>query len=349
MSGVRALALTLFVGALAGAPSPALAAGTGMAPLRATRLLEPARPFHDSILRRLPAGTRQTGADPEGTYTTSDGIAVRIVFTGLAAPDAVAGQSTADFLDALLHGPELGTLTVDLGSYSTIQRTCGIAALACYVPSRRSLFMPTDLPPGVTVPLEQILAHEYGHHVAASRSNAPWSADEWGPKRWSTYVGVCPHTFAGEMFPGDEGAAYDLNPGEGWAESFRLANSIRIGAWPDIGWPIVDEVFRPNQTALDLVAKDVLAPWTAPAAHQVSVSLKQGQLRRLRIATPLDGTATATVAGPAGARIAFAGGRGSRQSANGRSAATTVCGRRTTTVTLRAKRTGRFVLTYSTP
>jgi hypothetical protein len=162
-------------------------------------------------------------------------------------------------------------------------------------------------------------------------------------------MGVCPHTVSGEMFPGDEGAAYDLNPGEGWAESFRLANSLRLGAWPDIGWPIVDDVFKPDATALALVEQDVLEPWTAPVSHKVSVSLKRGEGRRLRIATPLDGTATASVAGPPGIRVAFAGGRGARQSASGRTASTTVCGGRVTSVTLKAKRAGRFVLTYSNP
>src|SRR5205814_2710967 len=104
----------------------------------------------------------------------------------------------------------------------------------------------------------------------------------------------------GDMFPGDEGAAYELNPGEGWAEAFRLANSLRVGTWPDIGWPIVDDVFRPNATALDLVAQDVLTPWTAPAPREVGGVLRRGEVRRVRIATPLDGTATATGTGPAG-------------------------------------------------
>jgi hypothetical protein len=348
MTSVRALALA-FLAVLAFAPGSALAASTGMPPLRTSRLLEPVRPFRDSILRHAPLREQRSGADAEGTYTTADGIAVRVVFAGLAVPDALAGQSTADFLDTLLHGPELGTLTVDLAPFATVQRTCGIAALACYFPSREMLFIPTALPPGIEVPLEQILAHEYGHHVSASRSNPPWRAVDWGPKRWATYMGVCPHTLSGEMFPGDEGAAYELNPGEGWAESFRLANSLRIGTWPDIGWPIVDDVFKPNATALALVEQDVLAPWTAPVSRKVSVSLKRGQSRRLRIGSALDGTATASVTGPAGIRIAFAGGRGSRQSASGRSASTTVCGGRVTNVTLNAKRAGRFLLTYSVP
>jgi hypothetical protein len=348
MTAVRRLLLVL--GAALAFPAGAVAAGTGMAPLTTARLLQPARPFHDSILRHAPARTLQGQGDPEGTYPTSDGMTVHVVFSGLSAPDAVAGQSTADFLDALLHGPELSTITVDLAPFATIEDTCGFQALACYFPIRETLFVPTALPASVgDIPLEQILAHEYGHHVAASRSNPPWSAVDWGPKRWASYMNVCAHTFSGEMFPGDEGAAYELNPGEGWAEAFRFANSQRIGTWRDIGWPIVDDVFRPDATAVGLVAQDVLAPWAQPAARQVSGRLRKGKAQRVRISTPLDGGATARATGPAGIRVAFENGRRKRQSADGRTATVTVCGARTTTVTLSARKAGRFVLRYSVP
>ena len=74
MSLVPRLLLALLA-ALACVPS-ALAAGTGMAPLRPTKLLEPARPFHDSILRRAPERSAQARDDAEGTYTTADGATV---------------------------------------------------------------------------------------------------------------------------------------------------------------------------------------------------------------------------------------------------------------------------------
>ena len=100
---------------------------------------------------------------------------------------------------------------------------------------------------------------------------------------------------------------------------------------------------------LALVAQDVLSPWAQPASKKVSVALKRGRTRKLRISTRLDGNVTASVAGPAGVKVAFASGRGKRQSADGRSASATVCGGRATTLTLRAPRAGRFTLTYSTP
>ena len=45
-----------------------------------------------------------------------------------------------------------------------------------------------------------VAAHEYGHHVAANRSNAPWPAIDWGTKRWASEVGVCSRVSAGRRF-----------------------------------------------------------------------------------------------------------------------------------------------------
>ena len=35
-------------------------------------------------------------------------------------------------------------------------------------------------------PAKEIAAHEYGHHVANNRNDAPWSAVDYGAKRWSS-------------------------------------------------------------------------------------------------------------------------------------------------------------------
>src|SRR5438034_7045369 len=82
--------------------------------------------------------------------------------------------------------------------------------------------------PGVELPdgtsKETVLVHELGHNVAANRDNAPWSAVDWGTKRWATYMNVCARHDAGTAFPGDEADHYLLNPGEAFAETYRLLN-----------------------------------------------------------------------------------------------------------------------------
>jgi hypothetical protein len=346
MKVASSLIVTALVAALAAAPSGS-AAGTRRA-LEPAGLLGPSRPFHDTVLPRKPSSARGL-YDSGGVYRTQDGTAVRIVVSSSYPANPTADQSIADFLGFLLHGPELEQLTVYVGTFSETQLVCGLEALACYVPGRSSLFIPGEVPEGVGVPIEQILAHEYGHHVAAYRSNPPWYAGTWGPKRWADYEGVCRHALDGEMFPGDESAHYTLNPGEGWAETYRLANAQRAGSWLDIGWPIVDDIFLHDATALGIVSTDVLQPWTAPTAHRIRGRLKKGQFRKLRIATPLDGTATATVQAKGRALTAFFDASGRQISRGGRSATTTICGQASLWIGVQATRAGAFTLTYSTP
>ena len=69
---------------------------------------------------------------------------------------------------------------------------------------------------------QEVVRHEYGHHVAANRLNPPWSAADWGPKTWATDQGICALAAAGTAFPGNESDHYELNPGEAWAESYRI-------------------------------------------------------------------------------------------------------------------------------
>ena len=75
-----------------------------------------------------------------------------------------------------------------------------------------------------------MITHEYGHHIAAHRSNAPLAALDFGPKRWSSYELVCSNTIDGKLAPGDEGDNYLSNPGEAWAEAYaRLV--FPLEAW----------------------------------------------------------------------------------------------------------------------
>ena len=92
--------------------------------------------------------------------------------------------------------------------------------LACYGANDKTMILPGDQPAGSDVSVNYVIAHEYGHHIAANRSNAPLAALDFGPKRWSSYELVCKNTIDGRLAPGDEGTNYLSNPGEAWAEAY---------------------------------------------------------------------------------------------------------------------------------
>ena len=92
---------------------------------------------------------------------------------------------------------------------------------------------------------EEVARHEYGHHIALNRSNAPWPAFDWGPKRWATAAHICPRVRWNTAYPGDESLLYKLNPGEAFAEAYRVLVDMLLGeAHP--AWPLVDPSFYPD-------------------------------------------------------------------------------------------------------
>jgi hypothetical protein len=286
-------------------------------------------------------------ADTGGVYTTADGTPIRITISASYQPDQVAPQAIADFFGSLLHGPELGQIVVNVRTLDETKAVCGVEALACYDSRDHSLYVPGEDPQGVA--LEQILAHEYGHHVAESRSNAPWPAFALGPKYWASYENVCKKAVAHQVYPGDEGDHYKLNPGEGWAETYRVLNARRVGTWPDIGWPIVDPLFAPDDLALAAAERDVLHPWTAPTVKKtIRGKLRRREFRRWLVQPTLDGPATVVLkGGGTGARTAFFNSLSRQVSPGARRSSMTVCGDRALQVAVQG--TGAFTLTYTLP
>src|SRR5436190_15234782 len=138
-----------------------------------------------------------------GQYTTSAGELVTIYASNSYPVDATLGQRWANFLASLLHGSELSTVTVLLSTPSQISSTCGTDALACYSPRGALLYAPGE-DPSSDLSAEAVITHEYGHHVAANRLNAPWDALDWGPKRWASTIQVCARAKKGELAPGAE-------------------------------------------------------------------------------------------------------------------------------------------------
>jgi hypothetical protein len=241
------------------------------------------------------ASSRATHAWRTGTFTTSTGEQVRVEVSDAYGPDAVSGQSWADFFAGLVHGPELAALTARIAPPAEVAAVCGDQALGCY--SGGLLVIPGE-PFGGVAP-EEIARHEYGHHVAASRLNPPWAAFSWGPKRWSTAARICARTSAGTAFPNDY-SHYALAPGEAFAEAYRVLNDRRAGIL-SLTWSIVDDSFLPDDATLAAVEADVTTPWLAPAVTVFQGRFAGGNRRWLRsLETPLDGVLSVALTLPRG-------------------------------------------------
>lgn len=269
-------------------------------------------------------------------------------------PDETVAQQWADFFDTLVHGPELATLDAYLLTLSQVQAVCGQGALACY--GRNEIIAPAE-DPAFDLSAESVVAHEYGHHVAAHRVNVPWEAIDYGTKRWATYENVCSKTRKGVYYPGDESEEhYFYNPGEGFAEAYRLLNERKLGL-SEAPWDIVTNALYPDDNALTLLEQDVTAPWTKNTALTRSGSVSaSAKSRAFVISTPLDGRLTVRltssaakakfrldVLSPNAKSIAGASGKN-------KTVSTTICGDRALRVRVnRVSGAGHFKLSISRP
>ena len=121
-------------------------------------------------------------------------------------------------------------------------------------------------------------------------------------KRWSSYENICAKAVAGTASPGDEGAAYSQNPGEAFAESYRVLALTAIGATPS-SWDIVGQSFYPDATALQLLQQDITTPWTGPTLRHVHGTFGYGSTRTIGVQTTLDGNLVARLHAPSKARF----------------------------------------------
>jgi hypothetical protein len=201
------------------------------------------------------------------------------------------------------------------------------------------------------VSAESVLTHEYGHHIAANRSNAPWPALDWGAKRWATAMNICALSKAHVVFPGDESLLYRLNPGEGFAETYRGFTERTEGH--HVGpWGVLDTTLYPGGDAIPAIVADVLNPWTGnqTKSFRGRFTAHGPSVKTFTFKSRFDGTFTASATSHARVRIAIlnwhtvvARGRGS--------AHTTLCGglRERTVQVIRTRGNGTFTLTVSLP
>jgi hypothetical protein len=231
-----------------------------------------------------------------GLTTSSTGEEVW-VFVSDALP-LETPEKWAEFVAKLTHGDELEHVTVRIAALTEIHDLCGAQALGCYgfdeILSLGEVGVASATP-------EEVVRHEYGHHVAFSRVNTPWRAVDWGPKQWASVAGICARVSRGEAFPGDGGRNYSRNPGEAWAETYRLMDERKNGI-TTATWPIISQAFFPDEAALQAAERDVLQPWTAgtTSSFQRTFGKRTKKVWWIPLQTPLDGELKLTATVPNG-------------------------------------------------
>ena len=273
-----------------------------------------------------------------GTYVTANGASVNVRVSEAYADADARGQRWAEFFSLLPHGDELPRLQITILTGDELSGTCGDHALGCYRPGELAF---TDEVLGGVAP-EEVARHEYGHHVAANRISPPWRALDWGPKRWASAAGICADVKNGKAFPGDEGDHYSENPGEVWAETYRIMAERAAGISSAL-WSIVAGRYFPDDAALAAAQADVLDPWTTGSTVTLKGRFVKGQKKiwQRQVTTRLDGTIVVKLVMPAGARndvTLFAPdgrtvlGRWTSFTTRTKTISTTVCGQRSVIV-----------------
>jgi hypothetical protein len=221
-----------------------------------------------------------------GLTVARTGESVNLYVSAALSPDLGTPQTWADFLAGLLHGAELSALTAYIATFDEMQDVCGDGALGCYSGNRMVSIGETMY--GITA--AEVVRHEYGHHIALHRVNSPWQAISWGPKNWASTQDVCQRAAERTAYPGDEGDHYSLNPGEAWAETYRLLDEKKAGATGS-GWEIIDSTFYPDEVALQAAERDVLQPWTVgrTTVFRRSFTARAKRVWLNELSTPLDG------------------------------------------------------------
>jgi hypothetical protein len=347
-SGRRGLALLVVTAAALAVGSASPAADRGVEKhLSAAGLGQGLRPVRSRVItgkvfRRL---ALQPGAWG-GTYTAKSGTRVTVYSSPSYPVDQTVNQAAADFIDSLVHGPEISTVKFYFAPSSEVGALCGNAeADGCYFSSTGDIISIGEDTPWSTV--EEVVTHEYGHHIANNRNNQPWPAVAYGTKRWATYEGICAKEAAGVAFPGDEGDHYRQNPGEAFAESYLHLNEVKHGV-PETPWAY-DPMFTPNAQSLAAIEQDVVSPWKDDVLRSMSGRFsRRGQRKTITFRTPLDGVFAAELHGPRGSSLRLSGPPLVKR-LSPRLSGALVCGQRTVTASLTAGGAGRFTAVTATP
>lgn len=332
--------------------APAQAHRLKLQPLRpnaaeSVRLFNPQVPdrIRSTPLNKRAAHSAQSSSDST-SFRTQDGTTIPVAVSSAYTPDPTVEQGYVTFLGGLIHGTELGKISIYIATPGQIENTfCGSGALACYVGDEERMYVPgqAEQTDSGDPPVQFLIAHEYGHHIELNRSNAPWSAYDQGTKRWATYENVCALERRHKVRTN-----YFNDPSEAFAESYA-----------DMQFPGVDFIYTdllaPDHGAFHEIRADVIHPWTGPRPETLHGSFGRGtSVRSFRIHTRFDGTMTLALTPPAGAsyhvRVLAGSKRMRRTKLHSSAAGYTICGSRELTVqVVRESGSGPFSVAATLP
>lgn len=267
------------------------ALGSTPTPATSARALDLDAPLQARVLQQAPITFRG------GPITASTGEIVDVRVSDALPLETSTPEGWAEFLVRLTHGAELTQLTTFVVTFAEVQQICGSQAAGCYGANR--MVVPGETAFDITP--EEIVRHEYGHHVGYHRVNTPWPAIDWGPKRWASAANVCARVSRREAYPGDQGSNYARNPGEAWAETYRLMDERKAGI-TTATWPIIAPSFYPGEAALQAAEQDVLQPWSQQRTRGFArvFGKRTPKVWWIPVATPLDGDYRLSVTVPNG-------------------------------------------------
>jgi len=318
------LAVALSLGATSLAALPSGSAAATREPLadalaaagRPARAHESSTPLHPAVLRSMVRRSARRYASAASEFRiSSDGY----------GPAEV--ESVAAVLRSLDHGPEMARLSVFVATPGELREACGAGVLACYFPSVDEMVVSGVDRTVDGVPRDFAIAHEYGHHIANTRTGTALPAIEAGTPRWATYERVCQLSRRGRLFPGNQGAHYWQDPEEAFAQSYaRLNRPEDLVSWQ------YTPLLKPTTVALEKIHADVARPLSGPVesswegavaappaepapragAGAGSIGVAAGHavggspavVSRL-VRTPLDGAVTVSLRAPEGAGLAL--------------------------------------------
>jgi hypothetical protein len=260
-------------------------------------------PVRDAVFAAPgPTGARIAATATGRRYSLNDGsddsIAVEVTSACQQECAAADPQAIANMVGTFIHGAEVNLLTVQLDTEFELGFDCGFEALACYFDGESRIVIGGDAelaPDGAS--REFVLAHEYGHHVAAHRAVPPPfpAAIDWGTERWASVEEVCRGNRTGAYFPGDAEGRYYEDPGEAFAETFAFNRFPGAG----VKWAWTPAL-RPTPASLQALREDTLRPWRGRTSFTISGRLPRNGAVVREFRTPHDGRVSIAPVGQAG-------------------------------------------------